>query len=101
MSDQEVKQVVVKSEGEVIGYQLGYAFGLPLLAAILGGAITYKIFGTEMTGWIGAALGFGASMLSTEIRNAFLEGFFKVVAVIVGLAIVVGIIWFAGETFST
>lgn len=100
MSDNEAKQVVIKSEGEVIGYQIGHAIGLPLLAAILGGAIAYKISGTETTGWIGAALGFGVSMLSTEIRNAFLEGLFKVVAITVGLAILVGIIWFAVDTFS-
>lgn len=82
--------------GQGLGYLLGYTLGPPLIVAGIGGAIAYYIFGTEVSGWVGAGIGFGASMLNESWRKEFLSMMSKI---IIGVVILV-IIIFLFDTFS-
>lgn len=65
--------------GKGLGYLLGYTLGPPLIIAGIGGAIAYNIFGTELSGWVGAGIGFGVAMLNKSWRKEFLSMMSKII----------------------
>lgn len=94
MSNNHNEPIHVETTEQRESRMLGVAL-IPFITAALIGAIGFKLFGSSIVGWIGAAIGFIIPLFSAYIRDTL----FEVVVAIVGFFVLIGIVFFIFSTF--